>query len=112
MMKAEPWRLCAEGLEVTVRVTPRCGRDGLTSVWIDAAGQPWLLARVAAPTEGNRAHDALIRLLAGAFGVPHSAMNLLTGAASRNKRLLVWGGPVARRQRRVALAGDASGQLR
>lgn len=112
MMKAEPWRLCAEGLEVTVRVTPRGGRDVLAGVGSKAAGQPWLLARVAAPTEGTRANDDLIRLRAGALRVPHSAMTLLTGAASRNKRLLVWRGPVALRQRVVALAGDASGQLR
>jgi uncharacterized protein len=86
-----PWAACADGLVVTVRLTPRGGRDLIEGVETRGDGRCVLKARVrAAATEGE-ANDALTRLLARAAGVAPSAVRLVGGATSRVKRLHVVG---------------------
>jgi uncharacterized protein len=88
-----PWAACADGLVVTVRLTPRGGRDLIEGVETRADGRCVLKARVrAAATEGE-ANDALARLIAQAAGVAPRAVRLLGGATSRIKRLHVAGDP-------------------
>ncbi len=106
---SEPWRPTDAGIELAVRVTPKGGADRIAGIAEDAAGRPWLAVRVAVPAEGGRANAALRRLLARAFGVPASAVELIGGAGSRNKRLLVHGEPDALLARAVALTKDAPG---
>ena len=90
-----PWAVCADGLVVTVRLTPRGGRDQIEGVESRADGRCVLRARVrAAATEGE-ANDALTRLLARAAGVAPRAVRLIGGATSRIKRLHVGGDPGA-----------------
>lgn len=50
-----------------------------------------LKVRVTAPPEGGRANDEVIRLLAGALGVPRSAVEIVAGHTSRRKRVRVFG---------------------
>ncbi len=86
-----PWAACADGLVVTVRLTPRGGRDLIEGVETRGDGRCVLKARVrAAATEGE-ANDALTRLLARAAGVAPSAVRLVGGTTSRIKRLHVGG---------------------
>ena len=86
-----PWAACADGLVVTVRLTPRGGRDLIEGVETRGDGLCVVKARVrAAATEGE-ANDALMRLLARAAGVAPSAVRLVGGATSRIKRLHVGG---------------------
>ena len=74
------WAGCADGLIVTVRLTPRGGRDAIEGVESRADGRCVLKARVrAAATEGE-ANDALMRLLARAVGVAPRAVSLIGGA--------------------------------
>jgi uncharacterized protein YggU (UPF0235/DUF167 family) len=90
-----PWAACADGLVVTVRLTPRGGRDLIEGVETRADGRCVLKARVrAAATEGE-ANDALTRLLARAAGVAPRAVRLVGGATSRVKRLHIAGDPGA-----------------
>jgi uncharacterized protein len=90
-----PWAVCADGLVVTVRLTPRGGRDQIEGVESRADRRCVLKARVrAAATEGE-ANDALMRLLARAAGVAPRAVRLIGGATSRIKRLHVGGDPAA-----------------
>jgi len=86
-----PWAACADGLVVTVRLTPRGGRDLIEGVETRGDGRCVLKARVrAAATEGE-ANDALTRLLARAAGVAPSAVRLVGGRTSRIKRLHIGG---------------------
>ena len=96
-LRARPWAACADGLIVTVRVTPRGGRDQIDGVELLADGRCVLKARVrAAATEGE-ANEALTRLMARAAGVAPRAVRLTGGATSRIKRLHIGGdvGPIA-----------------
>ncbi|MGD9923939.1 MAG: DUF167 family protein, partial [Pseudorhodoplanes sp.] len=61
---ARPWIATARGLSVTIRLTPRGGRDAIDGIETLSDGRPVLKARVrAAPTEGA-ANAALLSLMA------------------------------------------------
>ncbi len=67
--------------KITVRVTPRGGRDAIDGYGADGV----LRVRVAdAPADG-KANDAVTRLLAKALGVPPTRIAVVAGAASRVK---------------------------
>jgi uncharacterized protein (TIGR00251 family) len=86
-----PWAISADGLVVTVRLTPKGGRDSIDGVAQLPDGSTVLKARVAAaPTDGE-ANDALIRLLARRLRVAPRDVTLVAGATSRIKRLLIKG---------------------
>jgi uncharacterized protein (TIGR00251 family) len=75
-------------VRLTVRVTPRGGRDAIDG-WIDGAdGQRTLRVRVAAPASDGRANDALVRLLAKAARVPASSVRILAGGARSRVKLI------------------------
>ena len=93
-MGERPWTASADGLTLSIRLTPKGGRDAIDGVETLSDGRSVLKARVrAAPTEGE-ANDALVRLLAKTLDVPARAVNLTAGAPARIKR--------------VAVAGDAA----
>jgi uncharacterized protein (TIGR00251 family) len=88
---ARPWTLGAEGVVVTVRLTPKGGRDALDGIETLADGNAVLKARVrAAPHEGA-ANDALCRLIAKALRVPPGRVGIVSGATSRIKRVKILG---------------------
>jgi hypothetical protein len=90
-MAGKPWSLTANGVALTVRLTPKGGRDSVDGVEELADGRPVLRARVrAAPAEGE-ANAALIRLVAKAMGVPPRDVTLAAGATGRLKRLVISG---------------------
>lgn len=74
-----------------VRVTPRASRDAM-----EGEHQGALKVRLTAPPVEDRANDALRRLLAERLNVPVSAVRIVSGARSRNKRVSIRG--VARAQ--------------
>ena len=47
--------------------------------------------RVTAPAIEGRANRAIVRLVAGALGVPSSTVSILSGAGSSQKRVLIAG---------------------
>ena len=87
-----PWRLTADGVELTIRLTPKSGRDAIDGVGALADGHIVLMARVRAAPAGGQANTALVRLVAKAMGVPQRNVVLTAGATSRLKRLVVSGG--------------------
>jgi uncharacterized protein YggU (UPF0235/DUF167 family) len=79
------------GLSVSVRLTPKGGRDALDGIERLADGRAVLKARVrAAPSEGD-ANTALIRLIARALDVAPRQVVLAAGASARIKRLTIAG---------------------
>jgi uncharacterized protein (TIGR00251 family) len=89
------WTAAADGVIVTVRLTPKGGRDAIDGVETLADGRAVLKVRVRAiPSEGE-ANAALGRLLAKAVGVPPNRVGILGGATSRIKRVKIVGNAAA-----------------
>ena len=87
----QAWTRSADGIIVTVRLTPKGGRDAIECIETLADGNAVLKTRVrAAPHEGA-ANEALCRVLAKALGVPPSRVEIVGGAASRIKRVKIVG---------------------
>jgi uncharacterized protein len=88
---------------VRVRVQPRARRASLGGMRAGADG-PRLLIAVNAPPENGRATEAACTALAAALGLPPSRVTLASGAASREKTLLVAAPVAALRPRLESLA--------
>jgi uncharacterized protein len=86
-----PWTAVPGGLSVTVRLTPRGGRDAIDGIERRADGRCVLKARVRAAASEGEANAALIALLARAAGVPPRDVTLVAGATVRIKRLSIAG---------------------
>ncbi len=91
MAAAVPWHVLAHGLALTVRLTPKGGRDAIDGIDEMADGRSVLKVRVrAAPSEGE-ANDALVRLLAKTLKVAPRHVTLGAGTTARIKRLEIAG---------------------
>ena len=85
------WSPSPGGVTVTVRLTPKGGRDSIDGVGTMSDGRAVLKARVrAAPHEGA-ANEALVRLIAKTLGVPPRSIEIVGGATSRIKRVTIVG---------------------
>jgi len=87
----QPWTKNTEGIFLTVRLTPKGGRDAIDGVAHLADGSCVLKVRVRAAASEGKANAALINLLAKSFGVAPRDVNLIAGTASRIKRLTIAG---------------------
>jgi uncharacterized protein len=85
------WRPSAAGVSVSVRVTPRGGRDDIDGIETLADGRNVVKLRVRAIADGGQANRAVTELLANSLGVPKSSVRLLSGATSRLKQVAVDG---------------------
>ena len=82
-------------------MTPRGGRDAF------GGGTPeYFTARLAAAPVEGAANEALIPLVAKAFGVAKREVTLIAGQTSRLKRLKLHGDPAALAERAASLYGD------
>ena len=86
-----PWTVQPDGMVLTVRLTPRGGRDTIDGIEVLADGRCVLKARVRVPASEGEANAALIKLLARALGVAPRAVTLVAGDTARIKRLHVAG---------------------
>jgi uncharacterized protein len=98
-----PWTEESGGIVVSVRLTPKGGKDAIEGVEALANGKPVVKARVRAVPEAGKANAALARLLAAACGVPPGAVVLTGGGTGRVKTLRIDGEPADLVQR-LALA--------
>jgi uncharacterized protein (TIGR00251 family) len=85
------WKLLPDGIDVSVRATPKGGRDGVDGVREDAAGARWLSVRVSAPPDDGKATKAVSKVLAVYFGVAARDVTLVSGATARLKRFRIMG---------------------
>lgn len=87
------WRETGGGLSLSVRLTPRGGRDALDGIEHLADGRAVLKVRVrAAPSEGE-ANAALTLLLARLLDLPRSQVRLAAGTSARLKTISLAGDP-------------------
>ena len=90
-MANTPWSTSPGGVSLTVRLTPKGGRDAIDGIETMSDNRAVLKIRVrAAPSEGE-ANAALIKLIAKAVGVPPRDVSLVAGATARIKRLVISG---------------------
>jgi uncharacterized protein (TIGR00251 family) len=74
---------------LAIRVTPRSAKPGIGGWRAGADGREELEVRVAeAPTDGA-ANDAVVKLLAKALGISRSEVSIISGHASRHKRVSI-----------------------
>jgi len=83
---AIPLARTSAGVALRVRVVPRAGRTGVAGSRGDA-----LIVRLAAAPVDGAANDALIGFLAELFDRPRRDITLLSGHASRDKRVAIAG---------------------
>ena len=76
---------------LTVRLTPKGGRDAIEGIDQMADGRSVVKARVRAAASAGEANAALISLIGRTLAVPPSRVTLIAGAAARIKRLNVMG---------------------
>ena len=74
---------------IAIRVTPRSARPGIGRWREGADGREELEVRVAEAPAGGAANEAVVRLLARALGTSRSEVEIISGAASRHKRVAV-----------------------
>jgi uncharacterized protein len=89
----DPWRYSRDGISVSLRVTPRGGRDDIDGIETLANGRNVVKVRVRAVAEGGEANRAVTELLAKALGVPKASVRLLSGSTSRMKQIGIDGDP-------------------
>jgi hypothetical protein len=78
-------------VRLTVRLTPRGGRDRVEGWARDETGRAYLKVRVAAPPVDGAANAALIALIAKTLDRPRSAVTLAAGTGARLKTLEIDG---------------------
>lgn len=78
------------GVRVTIRAKPRASRSRVLGVREGA-----LEVAIAAPPVEGAANDELVRTLAAAFGVPKSAVKLVSGQRGKHKVVEILGWTLA-----------------
>jgi uncharacterized protein len=91
-----PWRATADGVELTVRLTPRGRRTGCEGV-AEGPDGPALRVRVAAPPVDGAANAALVAFLADGLGIAKGDVAIVAGAKARTKTLRLRGAGLAAR---------------
>lgn len=74
-------------MKLSVRVTPKGGRDAVDGWALDGAGRPLLKLRVSAAPSDGAANAAVVALIAKTLKVPKSAVRIVAGETARVKRL-------------------------
>lgn len=86
-----PYRIDGASVLLTVRLTPRGGRDAIEGVEVLGDGKAVLTARVRAAAHDGEANAALVALLARAFGVAKRKIAFHSGETGRVKTLRIAG---------------------
>ena len=86
-----PFKIHKQGVTVNVRLTPGARHDGISGVVDAGDGKKALKISVRSPPEDGNANKELLALLAKEWGLPKSALSLLSGDTNRQKVVLVAG---------------------
>lgn len=86
-----PVKIHKQGVTVNVRLTPGARKEGIFGVVDAGDGKKALKISVRSPPEDGKANKELLALLAKEWGLPKTALSLLSGDASRQKVVLAAG---------------------
>jgi len=75
-----------EGIILHIRAQHGARKDEIVGEWADS-----LKVRITAPPEKGKANEAIVRLLAEKLGLKKSAIRVISGETSRDKRVLIQG---------------------
>ena len=101
-----PIQPVADGVRLTVRLTPKASADRIAGVVVDDAGRAQLKASVTAAPEDGKANAALLKLLAKRFDLPRTTLSVASGHAHRTKLVHVAGNPAALAARIASAIGE------
>jgi len=88
---------------VSTRVRLRVSPGAASATVVGRHGEAWKV-RVAAPPEGGRANDAVVRLLAETLSLPRDAVTLVSGHGARDKIVQLAGLDPTQIERRLSSA--------
>jgi uncharacterized protein (TIGR00251 family) len=91
----------AVSTRLQLRVSPGARRAHVVGRYGDA----WKV-RVAAPPEGGRANEAVVRLVAETLSLPHDAVTLVSGHGARDKIIQLAGLDQTQIEQRLAAAAE------
>ena len=91
----------AVSTRLQLRVSPGARRAHV----VGRHGDAWKV-RVAAPPEGGRANEAVVRLVAETLSLPREAVTLVSGHAARDKIIELAGLDQTEIERRLATAAE------
>jgi uncharacterized protein (TIGR00251 family) len=86
-----------EGVLLSLHVVPRAARSEIVGTHGEA-----LKVRINAPPAGGAANAALVELIAQQLGVPKQQVQIISGKASRRKRVAIRGVSYRTLERRLA----------
>jgi uncharacterized protein (TIGR00251 family) len=86
MASSSWWSSDDDGITISLRVIPGARRSEVVEHTAER-----LRIRIAAPAVDGKANEELRRLVAGLFGVRRSAVSVVAGTRSREKRLHIAG---------------------
>jgi uncharacterized protein len=88
-------------MEATARVRLRVSPGARKTEIAGRHGDAWKV-RVAAPAEGGRANDAVLKLLAQRLGLPRRSLSIVSGQTGRDKVVQMAGIDSQETERRLA----------
>ena len=88
---------------VSTRVRLRVSHGANSAHVVGRHGEAWKV-RVAAPPEGGRANEAVVRLLAETLSLPRDAVTLVSGHGARDKIVQLAGLDPTQIERRLSSA--------
>ena len=95
MADPSPFKAVADGVHVSIRLTPKASRNHIGGPVAGADGDMALKAAVTAAPENGKANAALIKLLAKEWRVAKTRISVAVGATDRRKTLHLQGDPKA-----------------
>ncbi|MFP6776757.1 MAG: DUF167 family protein [Alphaproteobacteria bacterium] len=89
-----------------IRLIPKAGSAGINSMARTNDGAAYMKVAVTAPTKGDKANRAPLKLLARELRQPASTIHIVSGATARQKSVQIVGDPANLKERLELFCGE------